>query len=86
MPPTITEDTLPAEADTGIRRITYECGAERLILQFRQEIRPEDCPGEIHPATQPFQPSPQVPTNQLLINACLTIARQALATPRLQTL
>ena len=79
MDPTITEDTLPPEADTGIRRFTIQTGDERLILQIRQEAR-EDCPGEIHPA-EGFAPSAQVATNQQLVNACLILARQALANP-----
>lgn len=81
---TITEDTLPPEADTGIRRLTMQTGDERIILQIRQEAR-EDCPGEIH-SVEGFTPVNQVVTNQQLINACLAIARQALATPRHQTL
>lgn len=84
MPPTITEDTLPPEADSGIRRIVMEEGNVRIIIQIRQEAR-ESCEGEIHQADD-FGPVPQVVTNQQLVNACLAIAKVAVTAPRLQSL
>lgn len=85
--PTITEDTLPTEADAGIRRLVIEDKAHRsvIIVQIRQETRLEDCPGEIHPAER-FAPIHQVVTNQQLVNACLAIAKAAVNAPRLQSL
>jgi len=80
---TITEDTLPPEADAGIRRLVIEDKGHRtvIIVQVRQETRLEDCPGEIHPAER-FDPIHQVVTNQQLVNACLAIAKTAVNAPR----
>lgn len=82
--PIITEDTLPPEANGGIRRIVVEVGDVRLIYQVRQEAR-EDCEGEIHSA-EGFAPVPQVVTNQQLLNGCLTMAKAAANAPRLHSL
>lgn len=83
---TATEDTLPMEADSGIRRVVVELGDERLIvqIQIRQEAR-EQCAGEIHPVDG-FGPVTQVVTNQQLVTACLAIAKAAATAPRLQSL
>lgn len=82
--PIITEDTLPPEAQGGIRRIVVEEGDVRTIIQIRREAR-EACEGEMHQPDD-FAPVPQVVTNQQLVNACLAIAKVAVNAPRLHTL
>lgn len=84
MSPTLTEDTLPAEAASGLRRITYQHEDQQITLILSQQAR-EACPGEIHPV-QDFAHVNQVITNQQLVTACLAIAKAAAATPRLQSL
>jgi hypothetical protein len=84
MEPTVTEDTLPLEADSGIRRFVILRGDQKIIIQARQEVR-DLCPGEIH-GTDDFQQSLVVVVNPDLADALLALAVAALRAPRKQSL
>ena len=82
---TVEELTLPAEADSGLRRIsvTFEDGS-RSSLMVIQECE-EHCDGEIHPV-EGMAISRQVVTNGQLAKALLQITQVAVKTSSLQSL
>lgn len=82
---TVEELTIPAEAATGLRRIsvTFDDGS-RISLTVIQECT-EHCPGEIHPV-EGLALSRQVVTNAQLTKALLQIAALAVKTSSLQSL
>lgn len=74
MAPTVSEDTLPAEADCGFRRfIIATAEGSRISVQISQDQPLEDCPGEIFPACQ-TRPSHQVCSNEQITQALIQIA------------
>lgn len=80
----VTEDTCPAEADSGIRRFVIQREDRQIIVQVRQEAQ-ETCDGEIHPV-HGFGPVHQVVTNADLVQALIQLSSEALKATRHQSL
>ena len=81
----VTEDTLPAESDSGIRRFSVTApDGSRISLQVIQETEPDDCEGEIH--RQGIALSRHVVTNDQLTKALIQIASAAVKSPNHQSL
>lgn len=80
----VLEDTLPAEADSGIRRFVIPFEDRQIIVQVRQEAA-KSCDGEIHPV-EGFGPVHQVVTNNDLTKALIQIAAAAVKSPMHQSL
>lgn len=80
----VTEETIPAEADSGIRRFSIISEGTRLVIQIMQE-RQLDVPGEVH---QPESLSlcNDVCVNEQVTMACVQVAAQTVKHPRLQYL
>ena len=83
---TVTEDTIPAEADAGMRRfsVTQEDGS-RISIQVIQEKEEDGCPGEIHPSGE-IALSRQVVTNKQLTQTLIQIAAATVASHKHQSL
>jgi hypothetical protein len=81
----VKEETIPAEADCGMRRFSVtEPDGSRISLTVIQECG-EDCEGEIHPVSG-IALSRQVVTNGQLAKAVLQLAAVAVKTSSLQSL
>ena len=83
--PHVAEDTIPAEADCGLRRfsVTAEDGS-RISIQIMQETAPDECPGETHVAG--IQLSREVCTNGQITQALLQVAAATVRHPSRQSL
>jgi hypothetical protein len=81
----VKEETIPAEADSGIRRFSVtEPDGSRISLSVIQECG-EDCEGEIYPVSG-IALSRQVVTNGQLVKALLQLGSVAVKTSSLQSL
>lgn len=70
----VSEDTIPAEAECGLRRFTVTASdGSRISVQLMQEKPADDCQGEIHPVDT-VRLSREVVTNQQVTHALLQIA------------
>lgn len=82
---TVAEETIPAEADSGLRRfsVTHADGS-RVSIQAMQEKEPDDCEGEIHASG--IRLSREVCTNEQVTTAFIQVAAQTVLHPRLDYL
>lgn len=77
---TVAEDTIPAEADSGLRRFSVTApDGSRISVQVMQEKEPDDCEGEIH--TTGIRLSREVCTNEQITHALIQIAAATVRFP-----
>lgn len=70
---TVAEETIPAEADSGLRRFSVtQADGSRISIQVMQEKEADECEGEIH-ATG-IRLSREVCTNEQITRALIQIA------------
>jgi hypothetical protein len=83
---TVAEETIPAEADSGIRRFSVTFGQGlRIVIQIMQERQPDVPEGEIHPSAC-LNPCNDVCDNEMVTMACIQVAARTVPHPHLSYL
>jgi hypothetical protein len=80
----VIEETIPAEADSGIRRFSVTWPNQSRVSISVLIEREAECAGEIHPVGE-MELSRDVIGNEQLANAMIQVASVALKTPRMQS-
>jgi len=83
----VAEDTIPAEADSGLRRFSVTSpDGSRISVQLMQEKEVDECEGEIHAPEPGIRLSREVVTNEQVTHALLQIASVTVRYPHAQGL
>lgn len=78
--PIVAEDTIPAEADSGLRRFSVTASdGSRISIQIMQEKEPDGCDGEI--LAPGIRLSREVCTNEQITHALIQIAAETVRFP-----